>query len=254
MLRYFGYFAIIVSLSSAIGCSAGGQSSNTGGAGGEGGSWSGSSSGASSGSSSGASSSSSSGAGGSGGGSVTMLPACKKACVAVSDCTLGGAAFDDDNYSCTAGACDYTGCNSDGECESTFPNLGYVCRLVVAGYPASCVKGCQVPNDCTIAGAGPAYDADNYACNSGGCTYIGCNSDAECTFNGANSVCKSAVAGGLKACYSSCQLASDCPSPDTGPAFDADNYSCAQGFCEYTGCKTDSECDASFPNQGYVCR
>jgi hypothetical protein len=262
MLRYVGCFAIVVSLSSAVGCSAGGQSSNTGGAAGEGGSsWSGSSSGSSSGmggaSSSGSgSSSSSSGAGGSGGGSMNTLAVCKEGCLAVSDCIIsgGGPAFDNDNYSCNAGACDYTGCNSDSECASSFPNQNYVCRSVVAGYPAACVKGCQVANDCTIAGAGPAYDADNYACNSGGCSYLGCNSDTECTFSGPNYVCRSSVPGGQKACYLSCQSASECPLPNAGPAFDTDNYSCAQGFCEYVGCKTDAECDASFPNPGYVCR
>ncbi|MBK9264981.1 MAG: hypothetical protein IPM54_35015 [Polyangiaceae bacterium] len=260
MYRHTLGFAIIVSMSVGAGCSAGGTASNSGGAGGEGGeAWSGSSSGQASsgmGGAGGGGSSSNSGAGGSGGGAMPMLSICQQGCVSVSDCIIagGGAAFDADNYACNGGACEYTGCNSDAECDSTFPNQNYVCRSVVAGYPASCVKGCVTASDCAIAGGGPAYDADNYACESGGCVYSGCNTDAECMFTGPDYVCRSSVPGGQKACYVSCQSATDCPLANAGPAFDADNYSCSQGFCEYVGCNSDGECAASFPNGSYVCR
>jgi len=54
------------------------------------------------------------------------LSICALSCITTADCDYGGgAAYDADNYKCDAGACVYTGCNSDAECKT----LGnYVCR------------------------------------------------------------------------------------------------------------------------------
>jgi hypothetical protein len=52
------------------------------------------------------------------------------------------------------------------------------------------VHGCQTAADCkTDSGA---YDADNYACDSGKCRYLGCANDAECatTFGSPSYVCR----------------------------------------------------------------
>lgn len=262
MLRPVNLFVSLVVLSVFVGCSAGGNSSSSnGGGGGEGGDSSGSSgsgstsSGMGGSSSSGSGSSSVSSGSGSGGGAV-VLSVCKQGCATANDCIIngGGAAYDVDNYACNKGACDYTGCNSDAECTETFPNLGYVCRTSVPGYPAGCIKGCVAASDCAINGAGPAYDADNYTCSNGGCQYKGCNSDAECQFAGPQYICKSFAPGAAPACYTACQTAADCPPANAGPAFDVDNYSCSEGFCKYDGCNSDGECDASFPKPGYVCR
>lgn len=62
---------------------------------------------------------------GGGGGSVVSVPVCQLACGDVSECDLGTASSDPDNYACPDGYCVYAGCNSDAECQS----MGnYVCR------------------------------------------------------------------------------------------------------------------------------
>jgi hypothetical protein len=38
--------------------------------------------------------------------------------------------------------------------------------------------------------SGVAFDADNFACRGGLCTYLGCNSDAECASQVAGYVCR----------------------------------------------------------------
>lgn len=100
---------------------------------------------------------------------------CVQACSTVADCTTASAPYDDDNYTCVAGGCQYQGCNSDSECQA----LGdYVCRDNGAGV-AFCQSACAVAADCDI-GGGSAYDADNYACEAGACVYLGCVDDDEC--------------------------------------------------------------------------
>jgi len=52
---------------------------------------------------------------------------CVPACDVTADCDFQIAAFDTDNYRCTDGGyCEYSGCNSDAECESY--QSGTVCR------------------------------------------------------------------------------------------------------------------------------
>jgi hypothetical protein len=48
------------------------------------------------------------------------LDTCLLACSTPADCAQGSAATDADNYACEDGACVYTGCNSDTECEDAF--------------------------------------------------------------------------------------------------------------------------------------
>jgi hypothetical protein len=106
---------------------------------------------------------------------------CAVACNAPADCALpGGAAWDEDNWACDGGACNYLGCTSDDECA---PSM--VCRdhpgvlELLLGYDApSCVPACTSAADCDL-GAEPTT-ADNYACEDGGCRWIGCLDDAEC--------------------------------------------------------------------------
>ncbi len=109
---------------------------------------------------------------------------CLLACGKAADCDIGGGvAYDADNYSCEQGACLYTGCNSDAECQS----LGkYVCHDFSG--TSFCALTCITASDCDY-GGGAAYDADNYSCDSGVCVYTGCNSDAECKSLG-NYVCR----------------------------------------------------------------
>ncbi len=161
---------------------------------------------------------------------VSQYPVCVSSCSTAADCGTVFAYMDEDNYSCENNTCVYTGCNSDAECA----DLGdYVC----AEYEntKTCVQSCSVPADCSN---GFAYmDEDNYACEAGSCVYLGCNSDAECTEIG-DYVCHST--GGFSSCLASCQASADC-AMDALYA-DADNYSCEDNACVYTGCNSDAEC------------
>jgi hypothetical protein len=184
--------------------------------------------------------SSGSGASSGAGGSAPQLDYCLPACASAGDCDLGaGPAWDADNYLCDGGACKYQGCNSDSECMA---QGNMVCRdsndVLGLGSSLSCVFTCATAADCDY-GGGPAYDGDNYACSNGGCIYTGCNSDSECMAQG-NLVCHDTGAG-LSLCTYACTTPADCDYGG-GAAYDADNYSCLAGACEYQGCNSTSEC------------
>ena len=190
-------------------------------------------------------------AGGTGGGDAgggTKLRSCVKGCIGVGDCSLGSAAFDADNYSCTAGACVYKGCNNDSECKSSFSDTTYVCRPV-AGVP-TCGKGCMTAADCNLGSA--AFDADNYNCTAGFCEYKGCNNDNECKSSFANTTYVCRNISGVPTCGKGCTTPADCNSGSA--AFDVDNYNCTAGVCDYKGCNDDNECKSSFANPDYLCR
>jgi len=186
------------------------------------------------------------------------LDFCQLGCTTEADCTTASPAFDMDNYRCAGGLCEYTGCVDDAECQATFSSVDYVCRDPGTGL-RSCLEGCAVSADC--GSASPAFDADNYACDSGTCRYLGCNTDAECqgTFS-ADYGCIAAeppptplpIPVAARNCLQRCATASDCAS-DSG-AFGADNYECADGACRYRGCNSDSECATSLSSAAYVCR
>lgn len=129
---------------------------------------------------------------------VSGLNTCVEGCAVEADCGTASAAFDADNYRCSAGHCEYQGCNDDAECASTFLDARYVCRDVDPpdrGLPIpvalrNCVLGCSVASDCSTSSA--AFDADNYECRESACRYTGCNDDAECagSFSDARYVCR----------------------------------------------------------------
>jgi hypothetical protein len=188
---------------------------------------------------------------------ATSTAMCERACASASDCATTSAAFDTDNYACTSSRCRYTGCVSDVECQSSFADARYVCRASFGGAP-SCALGCNIATDCTS--PSPAFDADNYRCEARTCVYAGCNDDSECTATfGAGYGCRVVppppapipVPYAARNCVRLCGTASDCATD--GAAFSADNYACTGGACEWTGCRTDDECDASFAGD-YVCR
>jgi hypothetical protein len=177
-----------------------------------------------------------SGGNSSGGGNVAATPICLPPCNTAADCDLGSPAFDADNYSCNGGHCVYLGCNNDTECAAQ----NMVCRAddnPLLGNGTFCVFPCNTAADCDL-GGGPAFDANNYACENGGCQYSGCNDDTECAALG-NYVCRDL--GGLSFCVTPCQAPADCDI-GSGAAYDADNYSCPQDYCVYEGCNSTSEC------------
>jgi hypothetical protein len=130
--------------------------------------------------------------------SGSTTPTCVHDCTTASDCAVasGGGAYDADNWSCESKSCKYLGCNTDAECTSSFPGA-YVCRVLsVPGLDPlptatkNCVKACSTVADCNT--PSPAFDADNYVCESGACRYTGCRTDEECksTFSKPGYACR----------------------------------------------------------------
>ncbi len=52
-------------------------------------------------------------------------------------------------------------------------------------------------------------------------------------------------------CKRDCQTPADCTT--AAGAFDADNYTCNGGACDYKGCNSDAECATSFGDPVYIC-
>lgn len=117
------------------------------------------------------------------------IPLCVTECREASDCVGQGAAgaFDEDNYECDDGACWYTGCHDDAECEIS---LGPGAACVGNGDGATCVQGCTVAADCVGPLATAPYDEDNFACVNGSCRHLGCQSDDECAEVADDQVCR----------------------------------------------------------------
>jgi len=99
---------------------------------------------------------------------------------------------------------------------------------------------------------GPAFAADNFACEGGHCRYQGCNSDSECsgTFQDASYGCNDV--GLFPVCMKRCASPADCTVHNSSALHDASHYACDDGFCYYTGCKSSAECDPAGLT-GFVC-
>ena len=69
--------------------------------------------------------------------------------------------------------------------------------------------------------------------------HTGCNSNMECDSAVPGTVCVD-LGIGYGSCVSACSSANDCGQGQL--AYDADNYECVSGHCEYTGCNSDAEC------------
>ena len=158
---------------------------------------------------------------------VEVPPYCHPACGDDAECMAA--------QICEDSLC-VVGCRDADSCVG-----GNVC--VDHGAGPHCAVACQGPADCDL-GAGPAWDADNWACESGGCRYLGCTGDADC---GAGQACRPSsgqleVLLGISAdiCVPTCVTPRDC-SLGIEPAT-ADNYACVDGACDWLGCLSDTEC------------
>jgi hypothetical protein len=174
---------------------------------------------------------------------------CSQICAIPNDCVPANNALQDaDNWLCTNNHCEYRGCLSTQECAAVF-GASYVCVQHTGQTIAGCVESCLAPPDCEA--ASPIFGADNYACESNGCRWLGCNTDDECrtTFNDPTYVCE--VQNGFRNCIRPCADVTDCAT--TSPAFDADNYACSNQRCTYLGCNDDNECAASFQIGSWEC-
>lgn len=180
---------------------------------------------------------------------------CVFGCSVAADCDTGSPAYDANNYRCVDGRyCEYTGCVDDAECQGTL-GTGYGCRDLGGGL-RTCVQLCGAAAEC---GTGtPAYDSDNYGCESGACVYRGCNDDAECEGTlGAAYGCFAfdppplpGIPVATRNCVRRCSTADDCGTD--GGAYSSDNYACEGGACRYLGCTADMECQTSLGSRG-VC-
>jgi len=173
------------------------------------------------------------------------VPQCARSCNTALDCDFDSKPYDLDNHNCISGACEWTGCNTDVECDDHSP--GSVCTTSPFG-PDYCTMGCSTVSDCDL-GSAP-YDADNFDCVSGACVYSGCNSTAEClTVHFEGTVCAEDPASGIDNCVMGCSTTVDC---DLGfSSYGSENHECINGGCVYSGCNTDEECDDFMA--GYVC-
>lgn len=128
-----------------------------------------------------------------------------------------------------------------------------------------CIFGCNTASDCVPAGANAITDADNYDCKNGTCEYKGCLSDAECdeiysavtAATGRVYRCNKNGAYGYPECTPACLTAEDCDlygqGTSTKYAYDFDNYKCESGFCVFTGCNSDAECETTMYSSDYKC-
>ncbi len=173
-------------------------------------------------------------------------PYCAETCASPSDCVGANptAITDADNYDCDV-HCTYLGCLGDGECESTFPGLGYGC-YEDGPFAPSCVKYCSVPADCELGIS--LYSADNYECDGGYCNWTGCNNDTECqeAMQDSTYTCESMTGYPYDNCQKNCNSPTDCVANGATAAYDADNYDCESNLCVYSGCNSDGECQSSF--------
>ncbi len=119
-----------------------------------------------------------------------------------------------------------------------------------AGAPAlpTCVLTCATVDDCVS--PSPISDADNWACETT-CVYLGCTSTSECQTAFANSNYECIAVGSIDVCQLTCDVAPDCAAPT--PVSDVDNWACTNQRCEYLGCNSTEECQASFQDPNYDC-
>jgi len=174
------------------------------------------------------------------------LAHCASACSSAADCVSDPSSrlYDQDNYACNDGECVHLGCNSDVECAAVAPNT--VCRLDLDS--PRCTDACVELSDC---GDGERVDSGLIECVEGGCTYVGCSTDAQCP---ASSKCIWAH-DGIRDCAFPCDTADDCAQhaqeelgltgPDPNDPFThPEGFVCLQGICfgNVPGCTSDAEC------------
>lgn len=100
---------------------------------------------------------------------------CQFRCNDASDCGWGDVLFDDDNWACTSGVCQYQGCGSDLECEQFWNLEDLRCARMPYQQVSSCWYACADDSDCYA----------NEACYNGACGWLGC-SEGGC---GAGALC-----------------------------------------------------------------
>lgn len=101
------------------------------------------------------------------------VPSCNAPCETTEDCTstLFPDAFE---FECIDGGCEQQISCTEASCDTIF-GTDSVC------HEGLCVFPCETPADCASDNEQDELrDENNYACTSGLCEYLGCQSDAEC--------------------------------------------------------------------------
>ncbi|HTJ80646.1 MAG TPA: hypothetical protein VL400_02950, partial [Polyangiaceae bacterium] len=58
----------------------------------------------------------------------SSVATCQPTCTGAADCAQPSAAYDNDNWDCVEGRCEYLGCQSTDECQQSFMSASYVCE------------------------------------------------------------------------------------------------------------------------------
>lgn len=177
------------------------------------------------------------------------VPMCTATCERPSDCGLPSPLYNQDNWACNAGECEWLGCHDNNECIFAFMNNNYECHDVGEDVD-QCVATCSEANDCSR--PGPLYD-DNWTCSDSECEWTGCTDDAECqaALMNANYICAEEPGFDVPQCIATCNEPDDCSRPN--PLYDDDNWACGDGRCEWLGCNDDEECMSGLMNGSQEC-
>jgi hypothetical protein len=152
---------------------------------------------------------------------------CIKACSTAADCG------DADSYACTAGRCEFRGCEITGTCPAP-----YVCAASALMGMRVCQQACSAPEDCTPTWG--TYGADT-CLESGLCGSPGCPSTAWCEANMSldlDLVCETDGDDPVPGCWPVCTTDDDCVSTVLNAPMVCD----PDGRCAYRECVSDSEC------------
>src|SRR5690606_19065926 len=113
------------------------------------------------------------------------------------------------------GGCFWFECDQDADCD-----MGRVCTEL--GKTRRCVNACTIDADCG--------DTDHFACQAGGCTYLGCLDDAECDLNFGPGTHACEPLDGFRQCVQICAGPEDCL-PENSPQFTPADFECVAARC-----------------------
>jgi hypothetical protein len=102
--------------------------------------------------------------------------------------------------------------------------------------PPYCHQECGGPEDCATPDV-PQFEAKNFDCDDGLCSWKGCLSDDDCL---EDYVCRG-FGDQIPTCTAACGGEGVCGAGHPDPILDSDNYECEDGGCRWLGCHGD-EC------------
>ena len=122
-----------------------------------------------------------------------------------------------------------------------------------SGPPRSCRPTCTTAADCGTPGQ-PLQDSSHFACEAGRCEWLGCLSASECSsiLQTPDVTCAAAPGDPVPVCVDTCQTAADC-AVSGSTLSDAAHFACTGGKCQWTGCKSTTECQAALGSNRYAC-